>query len=412
MAPRRLPARQDTATAETWTAGLDLGNAAHAGFVAQFGSRWASIGDAPLRRHRSERTLAVEAGRMRLWERWATLPAAEGGGGICREPDALSAAPLDVLADAVYQWWWWLCADVEADHPLLRSGVPKLGDRRVLTSLRGETVGKCLRGVRAWGRLHDIDEDRLLRRVTSANGDERPDPRAPKVRIDVSVEAVGAAAELLASGGIPLAIADEQIAKLWHLRQRAALLVQVRGVNRVMEVGQLAPSRTEVVPRTPPLLLVRLGRTKTGGRDVLLAPTGTDLCAIEAIADLWEFAFAIGLGDELVATGRWLPRVHLKPGTGARLRAATYAAERSAFLRVMRAVGVIDTDIDGDIELFGTHALRRVLPTAAGRAGWPLARIARLGGGAWAPSSLAPATYVTVSGAGVQAAVLDDMGGR
>lgn len=141
------------------------------------------------------------------------MPEVDGGGGVAASTEALPETETSVLADGMYRWWWWLCSDIEADHPLLRNGPPETGVRGVATALRGSTVQTHLRALRAWCRRHDLDEDRVLWLVTSAVAGDRPVPRPPKERVDMTAEDLARAVAMLDADDIKLAVVDPVIVR-------------------------------------------------------------------------------------------------------------------------------------------------------------------------------------------------------
>lgn len=396
---------------DLWCRGLDPTADLHRVFVDEFAPTWQLLTPALTPAPGNPATESSRAGRIQAWVRWAVLPRLDGGGGLARSAEDLATLGTRALQDGAWDWWCWLHEEVDADHPLVWAGdcIRDVGDRGTTAPVRRSTAQKAYRALRAWGAQVDVDD--ITRRIDRAEAGERPTPRPSKERIDLSTQALGAVIEVCNTQAVPLRIIDPVVRELWHLRQKATFLTQIKAVARISEVGALSPAQSHVQQTRDddvPQLHIHLSRTKTTARDVVLEPTGTELCCLAAIEDFHRAATDAGLGDQLAASGLWLPGVVLNRRRGEpRIRPVTYQTERNNFLRVMRAAGQLTDEMEasGDL-LLGTHAGRRVLPRAAQRAGWTLARVTRLGGGAWAPDSTAVLSYVGDDGPSIVSDVL------
>lgn len=405
--PTRHPSKPDP---PAWL-GLDASHATHADFVERFAATWPMVAEAMGTPRVAPATAAAEHGRITAWLRWATLPTADGGGGLAATAEALPALEVRVLREGAWSWWRWMHSPVRDDHPLMWDHVRRqLGDRCTTDPIRGWTAQKYAVALRAWGREHGIDDiTRLIDRATAA---ERPRPTPAREKLVLTAADVHAVIDVLERRAVPLRLRDEVLIDLWHLRQLAAFLIQILGVLRISEVGRLAPTNSHVQSSIAGVaqLHVRLNRTKTGGRDVVLEPFGGPLCALAATETFQQRAIEAGFGSELAACGTWLPMVVLSTQhDGGRIRPSRYQTERNNLHRILLAAEVCTPEQVEDVALnVGTHTLRHVLPSACAAAGWSEARIAGLAGGAWAAGSPTPGAVYAIGGAqDVAAAVLE-----
>jgi len=408
--PASPPDRTPRTPAPAWF-GLRTSDAEVAEFLDRFAYLWPLIDEIRVVERVEPATAAAQDGRITAWLRWATLPEDEGGGGLASTEAALARLDPRVLRQGAWSWWVWMHSPVRSDHPLLWDRrARQLGDRCTTEPVRGWTAQKLHVALRAWARRHGIDD--LTGLIDRATAGERPTPTPARDKLLLTAADVHDVVHALEARAVPLRTRDETVIELWHTRQLAAFLVQILGLLRISEVGRLAPASSHIQSSAAgvPQLHIRLSRTKTVGRDVVLEPFASRLCALNAIEAFHRTAVDAGLGAELATCATWLPAVALSMShDGGRIRPATYLTELKNLHKVLLAAEVCTVEQVEDVSLnIGTHSLRHVLPSACGDAGWSEARIAALAGGAWAPGSPTPAAvYAIAAGADVAGAVLE-----
>lgn len=332
------------------------------------------------------------ASKALLWQRWATLRVADGGGGFARDEQELTRLPIEVIAIAAVGFLRWLATDIEPTHPLLSRNQPETtttgleGSRRNTTRMRRGSCKNALKGVIAWSELYGHDGADLRGRVEPLMPQ---DLARPLTKVQLTVDGFGAMVDALDNEAIELGLARGIRAQAWHARQKAALLVHVWGVMRISETGLLRLERVRIRPDGT--LTIRLPTSKgIGARDIDLVPRGDRFCPVAALT-AW-LTIAAEAGYDL--NGLMLPVVRQTRIGGRVVTAPSYPTERKNFDLVAAAAGVKTprVNVNNDL-LFGTHAIRRVLPSAAGDQGKTMAFVRAIGGGAWAERSLTPAHH-------------------
>ena len=356
---------------------------------------------------RSTGQTAKRSSSRRLFEAWVNLELENGGAGV-----GLASLPklnTDLLSVVVYRYLQWLLGPVPADHRLLTYTLDDSGVRRRRHTKRGS------RGKAEAYRPESINHHRLgvFDALEAAVGSEvagavlddvwhrsptsewTPDAR---VRIDFTLDAVTTYVDALRNevlSGDRQGLKPGLHATAFHKRQLAAFLTQLWGVCRVSELGRLydANRRTLSLDGELGAWEFRLNRTKPGpGRDVILPIIpGHPLCPVTAILDWHAACDAAGYDRQ----GLTLPMVIASP-RGAVIRPPDTTREGEYFQELTTAAGLTDlrttsgvpagdaVTAHGNGEVtFGTHSLRRLLVSQGAAAGYELAWLLNLGGGAW-----------------------------
>ena len=307
----------------------------------------------------------------------------------------------DQLVDEAGKLAEFLRFDCAADHPMLRYVTDDDGNRVKQTergrasveAYRPGTLKRIRLSLRAFvkelaGKDFADQLDTVF--VTRASA---VTPRA-QTKVDLTPAALEAMVAVLDERGLEgqrVGLTGAHSA-IWHARQRAVLLVSVAGVLRASETTlrdehrHVHPSGTSVI--------YRVLKTKTGaGRDVRLPYLeGSNLCPLTAIETFHKLCEEHGYDRD----GYVLPYIPADSRKHLRIRPGfTPVGQESLYLKWVAAEvdhslfrtasgGPVPENFleDGQYR-FGTHALRRFLPSVAAREGHDLAFISSLGGGAW-----------------------------
>ena len=319
------------------------------------------------------------------------------------EPTELTGEQLVTVAIAFGNW---LRFDCGAGHPLLgldADGNQRQGSgyRKSAQALRPQTL-VAYRGFIA--SYVAANAGREFAEQVTWLFPTKPSHETPgaRTRVDVSLDGLAAMVEVLDRCGLEgrRRGLSGLHSKIWHARQKAALLVQTTGVLRICEVPLHDSNRR--VHETGTSVVYRINSTKTGpGRDVRLPSLdGSPLCPLTAINKFHELCLedpAVydrnGVTVPYIPAARWVRSVHPEV-TGWQNPKTRIAQERKYlkwiaaevdvdFFRTTSGAAVPDDFLTNPGFTFGTHSLRRLLPSEAANKGYDLAFISTLGGGAW-----------------------------